>query len=166
MFEQVGLVTEEMVEEILPPLDRRNRGPYVLSECFQEIPCNPCFTACKPGAVEPFVDINNRPKVNYAKCTGCAQCVSACPGLACFVIDETYSETEAAIKIPYEFLPLPQSGQTVEGLDRQGRIVCKVQVVRVQNHKSFDRTNIITIAVPKEQILCVRNIRLGGRNEQ
>lgn len=161
MFEKVGLITEEMVEGILPSLARRSQGPYALSECFQEIPCSPCFTACKPGAVEPFEDINNRPNINYLKCTGCAQCVSACPGLACFVINETFSETESTLKIPYEFLPLPQNGQIVDGLDRQGKFVCKVRVIKVQSHKALDHTNIITIAVPKDKVLSVRNIRFG-----
>lgn len=162
MFETVGLVTLEMVEKILPTLERRKKGPYVLSECFQEIPCNPCYTACKLGGVEPFEDINNTPKINYDKCTGCALCVSACPGLACFVIDETYSEAEASLKLPYEFLPLPQEGQWVDGLDRQGDVVGNVRVIKVQNQKGLDHTSVITVAVPKEKLLIVRNIRLGG----
>ena len=162
MFETLGLVTLEMVKEILPSLERRKKGPYVLSECYQEIPCNPCYTACKLGGVEPFDDINNIPKINYDKCTGCGLCVSACPGLACFVMDETYGENEASIKLPYEFIPLPQVDQLVDGLDRQGNVVGKVRVVKVQNHKSLDHTSVITIAVPKEQLLIVRNIRLEG----
>lgn len=162
MFETLGLITQEMVEKILPTLERRKRGPYVIVECFEEIPCNPCYTACKLGGVEPFEDINNTPTINYDNCTGCALCVSACPGLACFVIDETYSETEAYLRLPYEFLPLPQVDQLVEGLDRQGNIMGKVRVIKVQNHKALDHTNVITVAVPKEQVLLVRNIRLGG----
>jgi len=162
LFETVGLVTLNMVEKILPTLERRQKAPYVIMECFQEIPCNPCYTACKFGGVEPFEDINKVPKVNYDQCTGCALCVSACPGLACYVIDETYCKTESTIKLPYEFLPLPQVDQLVEGLDRQGNTAGKVRVVKVQTNKALDHTGIVTVAVPKEQLLIVRNIRLGG----
>lgn len=162
MLAKTGIVPLEAVETALPSRERRNKGAYAIFECFQEIPCNPCFTSCKPGAVEPFADINHVPKINHEKCTGCAQCVSVCPGLACFVIDETYAEQEAAVKLPYEFLPLPEVGQEVEALDRQGNVVGKARVIKVQNNKNLDSTNVITLAVPKEQLLFVRNIRLGG----
>ncbi len=149
----------EMVKRLLPSLKRREKGPYAIFECFQEIPCNPCLTACRKGAVDIFIDINHLPIINYEKCNGCALCVIACPGLACFVIDETYTKTETSIKLPYELLPLPKAGQEVEALDRQGNVVGKAMVIRVQNHKKMDHTCIIAIAVLKEQSLVVRNIR-------
>ncbi len=40
-----------------------------------------------------------------------AVCVSNCPGLSIVVVDETYSEKEALVKIPYEFLPLAEGRQ-------------------------------------------------------
>lgn len=162
MFEKTGLVNVEMAETILPSEERRRRKPYAIFECFQEIPCNPCFTGCKPGAVIPFEDINDIPKIDYERCTGCAQCVSVCPGLACFVIDETYSDTEASIKLPYEFLPLPAEGQQVTALDREGNEVGTARVVKVQCSKKLDHTNIITIAVPKDQVQIIRGLRLEG----
>lgn len=162
MFQNTGLVTVKMVEKILPSEKRRKEKPYAIFECFQEIPCNPCYTSCKIGAVEPFEDINNIPRINHEKCNGCAQCVSACPGLACFVIDENYSETESTIKLPYELLPLPEEGQEVIGIDREGNEVSKARVVKVQNNKKLDFTNVITLAVPKEHVLSIRGFRLGG----
>lgn len=162
MFEKTGLISVEMVEKTLPPLERRSAKPYAIFECFQEIPCNPCFTSCKLGAVIPFKDINDLPTIDYEKCNGCAACVSACPGLACFVIDENYSSTEATIKLPYEFLPLPSEDQKVIILDREGNEIGTARVVKVQNNKKLNHTNLITIAVPKGQILIVRGFRLEG----
>lgn len=162
MFVKTGVASYEMVEKKLPSLERRKKGPYVIFECFQEIPCNPCFTACKIGAVASFSDINHIPELNHELCTGCSLCVSACPGLACFVMDETYSEEEVLIKLPYELLPLPEKGQMVDVLDREGSVVGKSRVINVQSNKKLDNTNIITIAVPKEHLLVVRNIRLEG----
>ena len=147
-----------MVEKVLPSPERRRKGPYAVFECFQQIPCNPCSTACAFGAVAAFEDINHTPSVNHENCTGCGRCVSRCPGLAIFIIDETYSETEAAIRIPYELAPLPREGQIVNALNRAGEVVGTARVLKVQNSKALNKTNVITIAVPMEQAQVVRNI--------
>lgn len=160
MFNKTGVATKEMVEAILPSKERRGKGPYAIFECFQDIPCNPCSTVCKFNAVKDFDNINDQPVVIHENCTGCAMCVSICPGLAIFVIDETYSDDEVMIKMPYEFLPLPVVTSTVNALDRDGKVIGKAKVLKVQNNKSLDNTNVVTISVPKEIFLDVRNIGL------
>jgi ferredoxin len=129
-----------------------------MMECFQEIPCDPCALSCPSGAILPFSDINELPKVDYNKCTGCGLCIASCPGLAIFVVDTSYSEREALVKLPYELLPLPKKGELVSGLDRQGRKVAMVKVTRVQSTKN--KTYIISILVPKELALQIRNIKV------
>ena len=109
---------ERRAMEILPSPERRQKGPYALFECFQSIPCNPCYTSCKFDAVKPLTDINETPETYYDKCVGCGACIAVCPGLAAFVIDETWSETESLVKIPYEYSPLPAAGQVVEEIGR------------------------------------------------
>lgn len=160
MFKKTGVATAEMIQAIMPSEERRKKGPYAIFECFQKIPCNPCHTSCRFGAVTAFEDINNTPEVDYEKCTGCGVCVSNCPGLAIFVIDETYSAEEATIRIPYELVPLPQAGQTVNALDREGKVVGKAKVIKVQNSPALNKTNAITIAVPKNLAMVVRHIGL------
>lgn len=158
MLERTGIPTMEQIEGAFPSEERLAQGPVVIIECFQEIPCNPCYTACKFNAMQPFEDINHLPRVDVEKCNGCGLCVTNCPGLALMVVDATYSDTEALLKIPYEFLPLPQPGQVVKGLDRSGRAICNVTVVKVVNGKAQDKTPLVSIAVPKEQMKHVRNI--------
>jgi Fe-S-cluster-containing hydrogenase component 2 len=160
MFNKTGLASNDMVEALLPSKERREKGAYAIFECFQEIPCNPCSTVCKLKAVKDFENINNIPEINYDKCTGCAMCVSICPGLSCFVIDETYSDSEVMIKMPYEFLPLPEINSNVKALDREGKAIGEAKVLKVQDSKALDHTNIVTISVPKEIFLDVRNIGL------
>ncbi|SCZ80265.1 4Fe-4S dicluster domain-containing protein [Acidaminobacter hydrogenoformans] len=162
MFNRCGIVSQEMFESLLPSKERREQGPYVIMECFQSIPCNPCNTSCSFGAVKFMEDINETPTVYSEKCTGCAVCVSVCPGLACFVIDETYSENEVSIKIPYEMTPLPEKGTETDALDRFGNVVGTAKVIQVQSNKKLDKTNIVTIAVPKELIYEVRSINVRG----
>ncbi|MDI3480948.1 MAG: hypothetical protein PWQ97_603 [Tepidanaerobacteraceae bacterium] len=162
MLKTCGIPTEEELASRIPPKDRRKKGPVVMIECFQKIPCNPCFTACKRGAIQKFEDINDLPSIDFDKCNGCGLCISKCPGLAIFVIDETYSEDEATVSLPFEFLPLPREGEEVDLLDRSGKKVGRGRVLKVRNGKYEDRTPVITVTVPKGLSMVVRNIRVGG----
>jgi len=144
----------------MPSKERLAQGPVVVIECAQEIPCNPCEAACPNGAIKVGEPITNLPVLAEEKCTGCGLCIAACPGQAIFVIDMTYSEAEATVQLPYEFLPLPAKGDLVDGLDREGQKICTARVLKVLNPKKFDRTPVITIAVPKECAMAVRNIAL------
>ena len=161
MLEKTGIATEQDLANVIPSKERLAKGPVAIIECFQRIPCNPCQTSCKRGAIKEFVDINDTPEINVEICNGCGVCVSNCPGLSIVVVDETYSEEEALVKIPYEFLPLPTEGSFVTGVDREGKPVCRAKVVKVLNTKTMDRTPVVSLAVPKELSMTVRFMKLN-----
>ena len=161
MLEKTGIPSRENIEAAAPSAERRKKGPVAVIECYQKIPCDPCGTSCRRGAIKEMADINDTPELNEEKCNGCGVCVSNCPGLAIFVIDESYSETEALVSLPYEFLPLPAEGQYVTGLDREGKPVCRARVIKVMNAKSMDRTPVVSLAVPKELSMTVRFLDLN-----
>lgn len=142
-----------------PGEGRFAKGPVAIVECVQEIPCNPCQGACPTGAIRVGEPITNTPRVNYDSCTGCGLCIAACSGLAIFVVDKTYSETEGTVSFPFEYLPLPEKGSRVAALSRGGGYVCEGTVVRVVNGKRNDHTPVVTVAVPKEHTDTVRTIR-------
>jgi len=162
MLAVTGIPTTEDLATRMPPKERLQKGPVVMIECFQKIPCNPCTKACKQGAIQPMGDINELPVVKFDNCNGCGLCISKCPGLAIFVIDETYSDKESTVSLPFEFLPLPEVGEEVDLLDRAGVKVGRGKVIKVRNGKYEDKTPVITVAVPKELTMVVRNIRVGG----
>jgi Fe-S-cluster-containing hydrogenase component 2 len=160
MLETTGIPSIEQVESKFPSMERLEKGPVAIVECFQRIPCNPCATSCRLGAIVPFEDINDLPEIKHDVCNGCSTCVYNCPGLAIMVVDYTYSETQVSFRIPYEFLPLPDLGSTVIGLDRQGQEICQAKVIKVQNAKVMDRTPMITVAVDKSYLKLFRNIKV------
>ena len=159
MFEKTGIATAEMVRTKFPPIERINKGPVAVVECWQKIPCNPCQTACPAGAIRIGEDINNIPVRDENACTGCGVCVSKCPGLAIMIVDGSKSPDTVLFRIPYEFLPLPKAGETVVGLDRAGKPVCKAKVLKVLNPPAFDRTPVVTLEVDRKYLYDFRNFR-------
>jgi len=164
MLERAGIPTDDDLEKVIPDKKRLAKGPVVIIECFQKIPCDPCAISCKLGAIKSFKDINDLPIVDFDKCTGCGICISSCPGLAIFVIDMNYSDEKSLIKLPHEMLPLPEKGEDVYALDRVGSILGKVKVVRVLKIKN--KTNIISLEVPKNMAMKVRSIKVEDKNNE
>lgn len=158
---RMDLPSTEKFRSNFPSLDRINEGPVAVIECFQKIPCNPCTIACNQGSITMENDMNDLPRLNIDTCNGCGICISKCPGLAIMVVDGSYSEDRALFKIPYELTPLPKAGDVVKGLDRSGDYIADVEIVKVLNPKSFDRTPQLHVAVSKDYLYDFRNIRLG-----
>jgi Fe-S-cluster-containing hydrogenase component 2 len=148
-----------------PTEERFKKGPVPVIECVEEIPCNPCQTVCDRNLIQVGTPITNLPRLvdPEGECSGCARCIAICPGLAVFIVDKTFSETEASIAIPHELLPLPGKGERVLGVDRAGREVCEGYVQRVIAGKKMNRTSVVTIVVPREHAEEVRYFRRKGR---
>ncbi len=93
-----GVLTETC-RAVLPPKElwEKKKGGLVIIECPHLL--QPMPYKRLTGAVVAFKDINDQPEIDYEKCTGCGMCVAKCPGLARFVIDLTFSEGKALLKL-------------------------------------------------------------------
>lgn len=164
MIIRTGVATREDYLPKLPSEERRARDKYAMIECFTPIPCNPCTKICPHDAIAPMADINDVPVIDFERCNGCGLCASVCPGLAIFIIDETYSDTLASVMMPYEFYPLPEKGQTVKGLGREGEVLCDAKVLRVvPSMTKQSKTPLVTVEIPKEFVFDVRFIQFGEK---
>ena len=125
-------------------------GFFPVIECTQNIPCNPCQTVCPKHCITVGDEISRIPQINEdAGCIGCGLCVSICSGQAIFLVNHSYQPGFGAVKIPYEFLPLPAVGEQGLGAGRNGQPICSAEVVEVQNPKRFDHTAVLTLKVPQ-----------------
>ena len=160
-YEATGIPSREELASFpgRPSEERMRKGRVAVVECLQEIPCNPCEPACRFGAIKIGENITALPCLDEELCTGCGQCVPQCPGLAIFIVNKSYSDTEATIDFPYEYLPLPNKGDTVEAVDRGGRTVCPGRVVRVTDLPANGGTNVVCLAVPKQYADEVRGMK-------
>ena len=115
-----------------------------------------CVKACKFGAIEIRDGIAH---VNKEKCTGCGQCVANCPGLAIVIVNKAYSETEATVEFPFEYLPLPEKGSEVDAVNRAGETVCRGTVLAVTKLPAYAGTAVVRLAVPLELADEVRSMK-------
>lgn len=138
--------------------DRPESQPHIVIECTQEIPCNPCETACPAGAITVGEPITNLPRLDPARCTGCGKCIAACPGQAIFRVEPAFAPGRAAVSFPYEFLPLPRRGERWTAVGRAGQPLGEAEVLRVAMPAAYDHTAVVTVAVPPELAAEVRSV--------
>jgi len=143
----------------VPSEDRMNKGRVAVIECVQEIPCNPCEEACKIGAITVGEQITSLPVLDSEKCTGCGLCVPGCPGLAIFIVDKSREDGQAVVEFPFEYVPLPQIGDSVRAVNRGGEVICDGEVLAVKQHKAYHGTTVISLLVPMEYANHVRGLK-------
>ncbi len=150
-----GYVSDDEIERY--PGVTHKAGVHPVMECTQNIPCNPCQDACKKGCISIGSNITSLPiVVDGSECINCGMCVASCSGQAIFLVDEDCGDGTATVTLPYEFLPLPEAGTKGKGLGRDGKAICDAEVVAVKSNKTFDKTNLLTIRVPKEYAMKAR----------
>ncbi|MDO5340455.1 MAG: FAD-dependent oxidoreductase [Eubacteriales bacterium] len=150
-----GYVADDEIERF-PGVTHRP-GVHPVMECTQNIPCNPCQDACPKGCISIGSNITSLPiVVDNSQCINCGMCVASCSGQAIFLVDEDCGDGTATVTIPYEFLPLPEAGTKGAGLGRNGKKICDAEVVSVKSSKAYDKTNLLTMRVPKEYAMKAR----------
>lgn len=153
-----GYVADDEIERF--PGVTHKKGIHPVIECTQNIPCNPCQDACPKKCISIGENITSLPiVVPEADCINCGMCVASCSGQAIFLVDEDCGDGTATVTLPYEFLPLPEAGTKGIALGRDGQKVCDAEVVSVKSVKAFDKTNLLTMRVPKEYAMTARFFR-------
>jgi len=147
MIEKTGSASFETYIMEFPKDKTILNSPKAIIECYKEIPCNPCETSCPFSAITIGPNINQRPLIDFDKCTGCTICASVCPGLAISI--RAFKGERATLTFPYEFLPKPKKGAHVNVVDREGSVITQGKVLKVSETKRSNKTAMITLEVNK-----------------
>ncbi|MFO0794644.1 MAG: FAD-dependent oxidoreductase [Candidatus Brocadiaceae bacterium] len=153
----------KVIEERIPATDT---GMFPVLHCLQEIPCDPCTSACAQGAI--FIDPSDIRQIPQfiadqlgKTCTGCERCVTICPGLAITLVDYREDANSPTVTIPYEFLRESiKVGDVVTVLDTEGEVLGNVPVTSVKAIKTYDRTVAVNVKAPKEYAKRIAGIRV------
>ena len=149
MLNKNGVPSLELVKTRFPEEDILVR-PKAITECYEEIPCNPCSTSCPFDAIFVGEDINTPPVVDFDKCTGCGICVYNCPGLAIFTVQ--IKGEHAIYKIPYEFVARPQKGDIMHAVNRNGDIIGDCVIEKVTLTEKHDKTTLLQVRTSIENL--------------
>lgn len=156
MLNKTGVPTKDLIMSRFPNKELLIK-PKAITECYEEIPCNPCSTSCPFEAITIGEDINTPPVVDFEKCTGCGICVYSCPGLAIMTVQVINDKVR--FKIPYEFRPLPKVNDIYEGVNRNGEVITPVTIEKVTLTDKQDRTVLLQVLVPIEYLYDFVTIR-------
>ena len=147
MLNKTGVPTLEQIKSRFPEKIHLKKHKAI-TECYEEIPCNPCSTSCPFNAIHIGEDINTPPKVDFNNCVGCGICVYSCPGLAIITVEER--DDHLRFKVPFEFVPYPIKGDFWNGVNRNGDIITEVEILKVSINDKYDKTALIEVKVKKE----------------
>lgn len=148
MLTKTGVPTKDMVLSKFPHRDALKK-PKAILECYEAIPCNPCATSCPFDAIVIEDGMTGIPSLIADKCTGCGQCVIACPGLSITIAQ--LLDKQALFKIPYEFSPYPKPGEIWQGLNRNGEVICDAQIKHVSITKN-SKTALVTLLIDEAHL--------------
>lgn len=132
--------------------------PVALVDCDEEIPCNPCETACPRGAISVGPEICHTPRLDLKRCDGCGRCVRICPGLAIVLLDRTVDPHRPRITLPHEMAWTPAVGSLVWAVDGTGRPIGLAEVVRVRGGGKGS-TSLVTVEIEGRRALKIRGLR-------
>ncbi len=140
-------------------------GVFPVLHCLQEIPCDPCVTACPRHLIRIEGDIRRTPTFVVEGpdkgCTGCERCVMVCPGLAITLVDYRQDAEYPTVTLPYEFLrETIEVGDRVTVLDTGGHVLGEVEVVGVKARRANDRTIAVQVRAPRAYARRIAGLRV------
>lgn len=131
----------------------QEHGVMPIFHCFQEVPCNPCTSACPEKAIATEQDaITGLPYlIDPTRCKGCMACVAICPGLAVTLVDYRKDPEHPLVTLPYEiWRERVEKGRMVAVTDVEGAIVGHYPVQRIMARpKKFPGTLLVQVKVDK-----------------
>lgn len=154
------------------PGDSYERSPIVPSKewrpvffCSEEIPCNPCATACPAGAIHlrPLRgNIMDLPYFDGSRCTGCGSCVAICPGLAITLVRRV-TDDQAEVVLPWEFSADFEPDRVFELVDQSGKYLVSA-TVHAKRRVASRSTWLLTFRVPVDIASRIAGVRVQAED--
>jgi ferredoxin len=132
----------------------RHRQSFIASvECFEEIPCNLCETACPEGAIDLGRIPRTEPVLNESKCTGCGVCLNACPSGAPVMLLEREEQSVSELVVAWKGKKGWKQGDFATLLNRRGENLGSGRVLELLENSR------LRVEVPSHLLWETRGVR-------
>jgi Fe-S-cluster-containing hydrogenase component 2 len=146
--------------------ERSGKGRrYLVIDCREPIPCNPCEEVCGKGAVMIEGGLNSPPVLREESCDGCGACINVCPGSCIYLVEEG-GGGRARVTMAHDRLPVPIEGSEVDLVGAGGEALGQGIVYRVKNTKADRHLRQVTVEAPAEMAGVVRGFRMIEDSEE
>jgi ferredoxin len=134
-------------------------------ECFEEIPCRACQTACPEeailiGRVPRPVDV---PILTEDKCTACGICVSACPSSAIVMLQEEPDKSVSKLVLPWRGARPWRVGEFASLLNRRGETLGSARVIKaseIADVQTSGKVQQVEVEVPTHLVWEARGLKM------
>jgi ferredoxin len=146
-------------------------GKWLASiECVESIGCRACERACPANAIQ--IDRSESAPGAPAKsfliesdCTGCGQCLIACPSQVPVMLDGDLSQSFTQIILPYREISPLKKGDKVSLLNRKGEVLVQSKITDVFL-EGLGGVTLFKVEVPTHLVWEVRGmVGVGGAPE-
>jgi len=128
-------------------------------ECFEEIPCNLCQTACPTGAIQIGDIPRNKDFIlDESRCTSCGICLDACPSEAISLIQEREEHPTSLIVLPWKSPRKWKTGESVVLTNRRGESLTSSRVIGIQTFADA-KTQLVEVEVPNHLLWEARSLK-------
>ena len=134
------------------PPPEQEEGIFPVFHCHQEVPCNPCVSACPLGTIHTADNqITGLPyRDDSEPCNGCLSCAAICPGLAITMVDYRKNSQQPTVTLPYEIGGEQVAvGQMIAVTDESGAILGRFTVQKIRIKKKFPRTQLVQVRMDR-----------------
>jgi ferredoxin len=97
-------------------------------ECFEEIPCNACETACPEDAITIGRVPRREAILRESACTGCGLCLQACPSGATLLVNEREDRPLSRLVLPWRGSRAWNEGEFATLVNRRGETLGSARV--------------------------------------
>jgi ferredoxin len=133
-------------------------------ECFEEIPCRACQTACPEeailiGRVPRLADV---PILTEDKCTACGICVSACPSSAIVMLQEEPEKSVSKLVLPWRGARPWRVGEFASLLNRRGETLGSARVIKaseIADVQTSGKVQQVEVEVPTHLVWEARGLK-------
>lgn len=140
--------------------------PIASIECFEEIGCNLCQSACPTSAIQigKLPRPTTTPILNENACTGCGLCLPACPSASIALVREDEAKSTVPLTLTWRGVKPWKVGEFATLVNRRGEHLGSARVTQVLESPD-PNTQMVQVETPSHLVWEARGLKRKSLDE-